>query len=155
MQPSMDVCAWIHQAQDRSWRPCVMRTPDPAMRTSPSHVYYPWQVFQRWRLRSQEGPLHQGSATPRCPEHQVFSKTGRYRVPSTLARRQQFSWRRNRPEPLPRGLWTAVHSRRCCHYHFKTPFKPGRKCRRRRGLGRSSKDLNRRSCPDYPARRGD
>ncbi len=26
----------------------------------------------------------------------------------------------------------------------------GRKCRRRRGLGRSSKDLNRRSCPDYP-----
>jgi hypothetical protein len=43
----------------------------------------------------------------------------------------------------------------CCHYHFKTSFKPGRKCRRRRGLGRSSKDLNRRSCPDYPARRGD
>jgi hypothetical protein len=43
----------------------------------------------------------------------------------------------------------------CCHYHFKTSFKPGRKCRRRRGLGRSSKDLNQRSCPDYPARRGD
>jgi hypothetical protein len=42
-----------------------------------------------------------------------------------------------------------------CHYHFKTSFKPGRKCRRRRGLGRSSKDLNRRSCPDYPARRSD
>ncbi len=37
----------------------------------------------------------------------------------------------------------------CCHYHFKTSFKPGRKCRpgRRRGrrLGRSSKELNRRS----------
>jgi hypothetical protein len=41
----------------------------------------------------------------------------------------------------------------CCHYHFKTAFKPGRKCRRRRVLGRSSKDLNRRSCPDD--RRGD
>jgi hypothetical protein len=42
----------------------------------------------------------------------------------------------------------------CCHYHFETSFKPGRKCRRRRGLGRSSKELNRRSCPDYPARSG-
>jgi hypothetical protein len=33
MQPSMDACAWIHQAQDRSWRPYVtrMRTPDAAM----------------------------------------------------------------------------------------------------------------------------
>ncbi len=58
MQPSMDACAWIHQAQDRSWRQYVMRTPDAAMRTLPSHVYYPWQVFQRWRLRSPEGPLH-------------------------------------------------------------------------------------------------
>ena len=45
MQPSMEACAWIHQAQDRSWRPYVIRTPDVAMRTSPSHVYYPWQVF--------------------------------------------------------------------------------------------------------------
>ena len=98
----------VRLAQDRSWRPYVLRTPDAAMRTSPSHVYYPWQVFQRWRLQSPEGALHQGSATPRCPEHQVFSKTGRYRVPSTLARRQQFSWRRNQPEPLPRGLRTAV-----------------------------------------------
>jgi hypothetical protein len=38
MQPLMDECAWIHQAQDRSWRPYVMRTPDEAMRTSPSDV---------------------------------------------------------------------------------------------------------------------
>jgi hypothetical protein len=42
-----------------------------------------------------------------------------------------------------------------CNYYFKTSFKPGGKCRRRRGLGRSSKDLNRTSCPDDPARRGD
>jgi hypothetical protein len=74
MQPTMHACAWIHQAQDRSWRPYVLRTPDAAMRTSPPHVYYPWQVFQRWRLQSPEGPLHQGSATPRCPEHQVFPR---------------------------------------------------------------------------------
>ena len=45
---------------------------------------------------------------PKMPEASSFSKTGRYRVPSTLARRQQFSWRRNQPEPLPRGLRTAV-----------------------------------------------
>jgi hypothetical protein len=53
-------------------------------------------------------------------------------------------------EPLPTGCMDG-----CCYYNFKTSFKQGRKCRRRRGLGRSSKDLNRRSCPDYPARRGD
>jgi hypothetical protein len=29
-------------------------------------------------------------------------------------------------------------------------FKPGRKCRRRRGLGRSSKKLNRNNCPTNP-----
>jgi hypothetical protein len=43
MQPTMDACAWIHQAQDRSWRPYVLRAPDAAMRTSLSHVYYPLQ----------------------------------------------------------------------------------------------------------------
>jgi hypothetical protein len=37
-----------------------------------------------------------------------FSKTCSYRVPSTMARLQQFSWLRNKPEPLPRGLRTAV-----------------------------------------------
>ncbi len=75
MQPSMDVCAWIDQAQDCWWRPYVLCTPDVAMRTSLPHVYYPWKVFQRWRLRSPEGPLYQGSATPRCPEHhQVFPR---------------------------------------------------------------------------------
>ncbi len=88
----------------------MLHTPYAAMRTSLQHVYYPWQVFQRWpgRLQSQEGPLHQGSATPRSPEHQAFFKTSLYRVTSTLARRRQFSWRRNRLEPLPKGLWTAA-----------------------------------------------
>jgi hypothetical protein len=106
MQPSMEACAWIHQAQDRSWRLYVMRTPNAAMRTSPSHVYYPWQIFQRWRLQSPEGPLYQGSATQDA--RSIKFKTGRYRVPSTLTRRQQFSWQRNQPEPVPRGLRTAV-----------------------------------------------
>ncbi len=57
MQPTMDACAWIHQAraQDRSWRPYMLSTPDAAMRTSQQHVCYPWQVFQRWQLQSPEG----------------------------------------------------------------------------------------------------
>ncbi len=52
-----------------------------------------------------------GGASPsrKCnlnmPGASSFSKTGRYSVPSTLARRQQFLWQR---EPVPRGLWTAV-----------------------------------------------
>jgi hypothetical protein len=45
---------------------------------------------------------------PKMPGASTFSKISRYRVTSTLARRQQFSWRRNRPEPLPRGLCMAV-----------------------------------------------
>ncbi len=54
-----------------------------------------------------------GASTSRQCNHKMpgassFSKTCRYRVPSTLARRQRFSWRRNQPEPLPRGLRTAV-----------------------------------------------
>ena len=136
-----------------------VRTPDAAMRTSPSHVYYPWQVFQRWRLQSPEGRLsidgdfnrrrglYSQAVLPKMPGASSFSKTGRYRVPSTLARRQQFSWRRNQQETLPRGLRTAVATT------TSRPLQAGRKCRRLRGLGRSSlsKDLNRRRCPDYPA----
>jgi hypothetical protein len=44
----------------------------------------------------------------KMPGASRFSKTGRYCVPSTLARRKQFSWRGNQPEPVPRGPWTAV-----------------------------------------------
>jgi hypothetical protein len=150
MQPTMDVCAWIHQAQDRSrsWRPYVLRTPDAAMSTSPSHVYYHWQVFQRWRLQSPEGPLNQGSATPRCP-HQIFQ----YRLlpcPKHVGATATIFVAAQPTGTSPERIVDC-----CCHYYFKTSFKPGRMCRRRRGLGRSSKDLNQRSCPDYPARRGD
>ncbi len=52
------------------------------------------EAFHRWRLQSPEGPLQPGSATQNARSIK-FSKTGRYRVPSTLARRQQFSWWRN------------------------------------------------------------
>ena len=76
------------------------------------------EAFHRWRLQSPEGPLQPGSATQDARSIK-FSKTGRYRVPSTLARRQQFSWRRNQPEPLPERTTDG-----CCYYHFKTSFKP-------------------------------
>ncbi len=64
----------------------------------------PLAGFLRWRLQSPVGPLYQGSA----PGASSFSKTSRYRVPSTLARRQHFSSRRNQTEPLPAGLRTDV-----------------------------------------------
>jgi hypothetical protein len=41
----------------------VLRIPNAAMRTSAARVHQPGQVFQRWQLQSQEGPLNQGSAT--------------------------------------------------------------------------------------------
>jgi hypothetical protein len=119
MQPRMEACAWIHQAQDRSWRPYVCVLPmrpcvhhrrmcttlagSPEMVTSIAGG----EAFQRWRHQSPEGPLQPGSATQDARSIK-FSKTCRYRVPSTLARRQQFSWRRNPRNLSPRGLRTAV-----------------------------------------------
>jgi hypothetical protein len=146
MQPTMDTCAWIYQAQDSSWRPYVLRNSDAAMRSSesPTHVYYPWQGFQRG-LYIKEVQLQ------RCQEHQVF---------------QDLPLPCHRHVGATATIFVAAHPTGtslersmdgCCHYHFrvKTSFKPGRKCRRRTGLGRSSKDLNRMSCHNYPARRGD
>ncbi len=66
MQPSMEACAWIHQAQDRSWRPYVMRTPDAAMRTSPSYVYYPWQVSDNGDFNRLRG-LYIKAVLPKMP----------------------------------------------------------------------------------------
>ena len=88
------------------------------MRTSPSHVYYPWQVFQRWRLQSPEGPLYQGSATQDARSIKFFQ---------------------DRPLPCPKHVGatatifvaaqpTGTSPERttdgCCYYHFKTSFKP-------------------------------
>ena len=81
MQPSMEACAWIHQARDRSWRPYVMRTPDAAMRTSPSHVYYPWQVFFEGDFNRRRG-LYIKAVLPKMPGASSFSKTCRYRDPT-------------------------------------------------------------------------
>jgi hypothetical protein len=121
MQPSMEACAWIHQAQDCSWgqylcvlpmRPCVHHR-----RMCTTLAGFPGMVttiargeaFQRWRLQSPEGPLQPGRATQDARSRGIkFSKTSSYRVPSTLARRQQFSWRRNHRNLSPRGLRTAV-----------------------------------------------
>jgi hypothetical protein len=151
MQPTMDACTWIHQVQDSLWRPYVLRTPDAAMRISLPHVYYPWQVFQRWRLQSREGIcLYIKDVQPQdarsikffqdllLPCHKHVGATATIFVAA-----------------LPTGISPERIMDGCCHCHFKTSFKPGRKCRRRRWLSRSSKDLNRRSCPDYPARRDD
>ncbi len=55
----------------------------------------------------------------------------------------------------PTGTYPGEDYGRLLLIPLQDLLQAGRKCRRRRGLGRSSKDLNRRSCPDYPARRGD
>jgi hypothetical protein len=67
----------------------------------------PGQVFFDSDLNRRRG-LYIQAVLPKMPGASSFSKTGRYRVPSTLVRRQQFSWRRNQPELVPRGLRTAV-----------------------------------------------
>jgi hypothetical protein len=146
MQPSMDACAWIHQAQDRLWRPYVLRTPDVAMRTSLPHVYYPWQVFQRWQLRSLEGPLHQGSATPRCQQDQLEV------FPRQAATVSQARWRycnNFRGGATDRNL-SLEDYRRLIHYHFKTSFKPGRKCPPRRGSADPARTSTEGAAPTTP-----
>ena len=81
MQPSMDVSSWIHQAQDRPWIQFVMCTPDAAMRTSPSHVYYLWQVSDDGYFNRQGG-LYIKAVLPKMPGASSFSKTCRYRDPT-------------------------------------------------------------------------
>jgi hypothetical protein len=61
-----------------------MRTSDAAMRTSPSHVYYLWQVSDDGYFNRQGG-LYIKAVLPKMPGASSFSKTGCYRVPSTLA----------------------------------------------------------------------
>jgi hypothetical protein len=112
-----------------------MRTSDAAMHTSPSHVYYPWQAFQRWRLQSPEGPLYQGTATQDARSIKFFQ---------------------DRPLPCPKHVGatatifvaaqpTGTSPERttdgCCYYHFKTSFKPDGKC----GPGGGSADPARTS----------
>jgi hypothetical protein len=150
MQPSIDACTCIHQAQDRSWRPYVLHTPDAAMRTSPQHVYYPWQVFQRWRLRSAQVGLYIKEVQRQDAWSIKFFQDLPLQSPKQVGATATIF-----VAAQPTGTSPERTMDGCCHYHFKNFFKKGRKCRRRRGLGRSSKDLNRRSCPDYPARRDD
>jgi hypothetical protein len=147
-----------HATNDGRMRLDTIRQPRPLVerdaysqrghRTSAACVHQISQVFQRWRLQSPEGPLHQGSATPRCPEHQVFPRPA-----STVS---QARWRDSSSssnnfrgcasdQSLSReDVWTAVATT-----PSRPPSNPGRTCWCRRGLGRCSKDLNRRSCPDY------
>ena len=48
-----------------------MRTPDVAMRTSPSHVYYPWQVSYDGGRRG----LYIKAVQPKMPGASSFSET--------------------------------------------------------------------------------
>jgi hypothetical protein len=154
MQPSMEACAWIHQAQDRSWGPylCVLRC---------GHAYItvacvlPWQVFQRWRLQSPEGRLSRDGNFNRrrgLYSQAVLPKMpGASSFPRPAATVSQARWRDG--NNFHGGATTGFSPRedygRLLPLPLQDLLQAGRKCRRRRGLGRSSKDLNRRSCPYY------
>jgi hypothetical protein len=133
-QPMMDACVWIQSGnQDRSWRLYVMHTLDVAMRTSAARVHQPWQVFQRWRLQSPEGPLHQGSATTRCPEHQVFPRPAvtvsqaRWRDGSgSSSSRNNFCGCASDQNLSREDVWTTVATTA-----LRPPSNPGRTCRSR------------------------
>ena len=64
------------------------------------------------------GALASRKCNPKMPGASSFSKTGRYRVPSTLARRQQFFVAAQRTGTSPERTMDG-----CCHYHFKSSLK--------------------------------
>ena len=71
MQPSMEACAWIHQAQDRSWRPYVCVLP---MRPCVPHCRMCTTLagFPEMATSIAGGASTARQCYPRCPEHQVF-----------------------------------------------------------------------------------
>jgi hypothetical protein len=131
-----------------------VRTPDAAMRTSPSHVYDLGRFSvdgdynrRRGGFPSMATSITGGASTarqcyPKCQQHQVFH--------NRPLRRQQFF-----VAAQPTGTSPREDYGRLLLPPLQDLLQAGRKCRCRRVLGRSSKDLNRRSCPDYPAQRGD
>ncbi len=125
--------------------------------TSPTHVYYLGRFSRDGDYNRQRGGFPEmatsiagGSSSarqcyPRCPEHQVFQDRP-LPCPKHVGAMATIFVAAQPPEPLYGRLLLLP---------LQDLLQAGRKCRLRRGLGRSSKDLNRRSCPDYPARRGD
>ena len=122
------------------------RTPAAAMRTSPSHVYYLGRFSRDGDFNRRRGLYSQ--AGRKMP--------GALSFPRPAATVSQARWRDGnnfRGGATNRNLSREDYGR-LLPLPLQDLLQAGRKCRRRRGLGRSSKDLNRRSCPDYPARRG-
>jgi hypothetical protein len=116
----------------------------------------PWQVFQRWRLQSPEGRLsrdgyinsrrglYSQAVLPKMPGASSF--------PRPAATVSQARWRdgNNFRGGATTGTSPREHYGRLLLLPLQDLLQTGRKCLRRRGLGRSSKDLNRRSCPTTP-----
>ena len=87
------------------------------MRTSPSHVYYLWQVSDDGYFNRQGG-LYIKAVLPKMPGASSF--------PRPAATVSQARWRDGNnfraaqpPEPLPERTTDG-----CCYYNFKTSFKP-------------------------------
>jgi hypothetical protein len=83
-----------------------MRTPDAAMRTSLSHVYYPWQAsYVATSIAG--GASISRQCYSRCPEHQVFQDR-QLPCPKHVGATATIFVAAQPQEPLPRGLRTAV-----------------------------------------------
>jgi hypothetical protein len=122
MQPSMEACAWIHQAQDRSWRPYVMRTPDAAVRPCVPHRRMCTTLgrFPTMATSIAGGPLYQGSATQDARSIKFFQDLPLLCPKHVGATATIFV------AAQPNGTTPERTTDGCCHYHFKTSFKPDR-----------------------------
>ena len=76
------------------------------------------EVFQRLRLQSPEGPLHQGSATQDARSIKFFQDRP-LPCPKHVGATATIFVAAQPPEPLPERTTDG-----CCFYHFKTSFKP-------------------------------
>ncbi len=107
-----------------------VRTPDAAMRTSPSHVYYLGRFSRDGDYNRRRGGFPEmatsiagGASTarqgyPRCLEHQVFQDQ-QLSCPKHVGATATIFVAAQPPEPLPKRTTDG-----CCYYHVKTSFKP-------------------------------
>ncbi len=96
--------------------------------------------------------LYIKAVLPKMPGASSFPKTGRSLAAATVSQARWRDGNNFRGCATNRNLSLEDYGR-LLPLPLQDLLQAGRKCRRRRGLGRSSKDLNRKRCPDYPARR--
>jgi hypothetical protein len=95
-----------------------MRTPDAAMRTSPSHVYYPWQVSDESDFNRRKG-LYIKAVQPQDARSIKFFQDQQLPCPKHVGATATIFL-----AAQPTGTFPERTADCCCYYHFKTSFKP-------------------------------